>query len=51
MLQRRQTMAPQSSKNDQTRQNFDETLHKKNLVLKEKLIDQIRQVQDDIEMS
>ena len=50
-LQRRQTMAPQSSKDDKTRQNFDETLHKKNVVLKEKLLDKIRLVQEDIEMS
>ena len=44
-------MAPQSSKHDKTRQNFDETLHKKNVVLKEKLLDKIRLVQEDIEMS
>ena len=50
-LQRRQTMAPGSSKEDKTRQNFDETLNNKNPILKEKLIDKIRQVQDDIEMS
>ena len=40
--------ATTSSKDDKTRQNFDETLHKKNVVLKEKLLDKIRLVAQNV---